>query len=92
MGELRIPLKKGSEMGELKAALKKSAELREEFIMDPVAVVSRYGVQLTNRQLELLAQAREFEADPLLSETMCPKSSGYEEIAPRKRANRKSTR
>jgi hypothetical protein len=68
-------------MQKLISALRRSGSLREQFLANPVGVASEFGIELTEHQRSLLSQARAFEADPLVSATMCPKSSGYEDIA-----------
>ena len=76
-------------MQKLISALRKSGDLRERFLNNPVAVADEFNIVLSDHQRGLLAKAREFESDPLLSATMCPKSSGYENIAPsRKKTDR----
>jgi len=71
-------------MKKLIKALKRSGELREQFLRRPLFVAKKFGVQLTTKQIRGLEMAKEFELDPLLRATMCPKSSGYEEISLKK--------
>ncbi|MBS3146871.1 hypothetical protein J4471_04200 [Candidatus Woesearchaeota archaeon] len=56
---------------------------------NPLTVAAKFNVQLTAKQLQGLHNARAFESDSLLQATMCPKSSGYEDISPKRNKKKK---